>query len=306
MTLEDIYTTLRDQRMITGFESPPPSTPLARPKPRGRGRPPKNPRPQPVADDESLEGKVPKVDVPKRYRIVPNREVIAADLAKYEAKGYLKLQPERLKYTPFLTTRSAPQPPPLASAVSGNRAAIKNAERPRGFESATPSSGNKDVLATPVDENDDGLGEADAEGEPVTPDPPEKINAGEDKATLELVAALSSSPVRSLRKRPSNEASVEGSPTKRLRSSLAPSSMSPGDGMSRRRSLRGVTGAEIETATPVRSPRKTVNHTSRRGSTQSTPRNRRPSAATASWEEDEDAWGDEDAEGEDDEEYMEV
>lgn len=227
--------------MIRVLEVPPPPVLVARPKAR-RGRPPKTPRPvEYVIEEQPQENKEEtKVKIPKQYEIVPDHEVVEAALSKHFAKGYLTLKPERLKYTPFLVAREAAQIIEIDDDAS-----------------ETPSSGNKEVIATP----------ADTELTPI-PDTSEKIAAGEDQATLQLVAALSASPVRNLRRRSSGVTSAE-QPSKQLRSGSSPM---------RRRSTR--------TETPTRP--------SRRKSVQSLRKR------IADPDED---WGDEDAEGEDDEEY---
>ncbi|GMK57631.1 hypothetical protein CspeluHIS016_0404650 [Cutaneotrichosporon spelunceum] len=212
MTLADIYTALRDNNMINVLETAP-QTPVSRQKPR-RGRPPKKPRHRP--EQPQFEGKDNKITLPKRYQIVPNHEVIETVLQKFEAKGYLKLRPERLKYTPFLTTRG----PALRSLPTAT--AADEDEDSEDDESATPLS-NKEIISTPVDYQSG------------TEDTPDKIAAGEDKATLQLVAALTASPVRALRRRSIN--SSNPSPERQtygLRSSIF---TSPANG--RRQSQRG-------------------------------------------------------------------
>lgn len=210
MTLADIYTTLRDNNMINVLE-PVAQTPISRQK--RRGRPPKNPRPVRAAEPQ-YEGKDNKVVVPKRYEIVPDHDEIESVLQKFESKSYLKLRPERLKYTPFLTTRD----PALQRALPAMTTTGED-EDSDDDESATPSS-NKEIISTPADPSD-------------PEDTPDKIAAGEDKATLQLVAALAS-PVRSLRKRSIASNPSPEHPTKALRSSI---SASPANG--RRRSGRG-------------------------------------------------------------------
>ncbi|BEJ17415.1 hypothetical protein CspHIS471_0608160 [Cutaneotrichosporon sp. HIS471] len=211
--LKDIYTTLLDNNMINVLETVP-QTPVSRHKPR-RGRPPKKPRQRP--EQCQFEGKDNKIVVPKRYQIVPNQVVIETVLQKFEAKGYLKLRPERLKYTPFLTARG----PALRSLQTTTTA--DEDDDSEDEESPTPSS-NKEIISTPAE-----LDQSDTE------DTPDKIAAGEDKATLQLVAALTVSPVRSLRKRSINSSnpSPEHS-THALRSTI---SASPANG--RRRSQHG-------------------------------------------------------------------
>lgn len=193
--------------------------------------------------------------VPKRYEIVPDREAIESVLQKFESKGYLKLRPERLKYTPFLTTRD----PALQRSLPAMTTAGDDIEDSDDEESPTPSS-SKEIISTPVNLSE-------------TEDSPDKIAAGEDKATLQLVAALTVSPVRSLRKRSILSNPSPEHPTKALRSSI---SGSPANG--RRRSLRGdVQGSQ--------SPRKAA----------AVPPPRRRLVV-----ESDDEWGEEDADGEED------
>lgn len=256
MTPADIYVTLRNNHMINVLEAAP-QTPLPRQK-RGRGRPPKNPRPAPPPEAPQLDGKENNVVLPKRYEIVPNHEVIEAVLRKFESKGYLKLRPDRLKYTPFLTTRD----PALQRSLPAMTTTADDVDDDDdGGESDTLSSNKEEIISTPADPS---------EGE----DTPDKIAAGEDKATLQLVAALAS-PARALRKRSINSNPSPEHPAKALRSSI---SASPANG--RRRSRRGGTLEQSQ------SPRK--------AGAVPAPRSRRRIIES----DDDDEWGEEDAQGE--------
>jgi hypothetical protein len=189
MTLEDIYETLDATGMIKVDETVQMRT-IVRPKPR-RGRPPKIPRPIEYIVEEVPVDKVKDKDdmttIPSHFDIVPDMALVETVLAKHNAKGYLTLKPERLKYTPFLVTRD-----PIAAPAPIDTAQDDNVHpHHRGAPSETPSSGNKEVIATPLD----------SDVAPMTPTPKDKIVAGEDQATLDLVAALSASPVRHLRRR---------------------------------------------------------------------------------------------------------
>ncbi|GHJ89279.1 hypothetical protein NliqN6_5681 [Naganishia liquefaciens] len=53
------------------------------------------------ATDKSLQN----TNIPEHYEILWDRQAVRAHLDRYAAKGYLELQPEHLKYTPFLITR---------------------------------------------------------------------------------------------------------------------------------------------------------------------------------------------------------
>lgn len=222
MTLDDIYTVLKHESMINVHDSPPPSysTPFSRGRGRGRGRgrPSVNRR----KTDSAPFGSEEKSELPTRYDIVFDRDYIAAVLRQHESRGHLILRPERLKYHPFLVTRNPVKPPGAlakATLMSANRVA-----------DSTPS----EVVETPNGEIRNEV---------------EKVVAGEDPATLALVAALSSeSPERRLRKRESEEVNLE--PVKRLRSggSNTPNGM-------KRRSLRNV----VDEHTPMRETRGRVN-----------------------------------------------
>ncbi|WWD19388.1 hypothetical protein CI109_103848 [Kwoniella shandongensis] len=219
LTLEDIYSVLQDEDMINVLDSPPRETPSrggGRWRGRGRGsrgggtgRSSVHRRKAESADKDSEA----EIKLPSRYEIVIDRQYIEAVLAKHAAKGHLKLRPERLKYHPFLVTRNPTMPPSLVA-----RATLQAA----GIESTTPETSQE--LATPAT------------------DDPDKIAAGEDSATLALVAELSSaSAQRSLRKRRSEETE---SPVKRVRTASLSGSPYTAlmNGSPARRSMRGAQG----------------------------------------------------------------
>ncbi|KAK8854477.1 hypothetical protein IAR55_003215 [Kwoniella newhampshirensis] len=229
ITLEDIYSVLEDESMINVLDSPPRDTPSRGGRWRGRGRGSRgggtgrssvHRRKAESADKDSSEA---EVKLPSKYEIVVDRQYIEAVLQKHADKGHLKLRPERLKYHPFLVTRNPTMPSDTMA-----RATLQAA----GIESTTPETSQE--LTTPA--TTDLLG-----GETMDIDQDkndlEKIAAGEDHATLALLAELSASPQRSLRKRRSEEMD---SPVKRLRS--GDSSLVRANGSPARRSMRDVQG----------------------------------------------------------------
>lgn len=150
MQLEDIYYVLREQDMIviydgvnannrtpatskyrardghaTGSTTIPAMTTKAssavEPQPRKRGRPPLHPRAPPAADLPSYKerDKNAATCLPRDYRIHFDRDYVIAHLKNYEAKGYLKVRADKLKWTPFLVSRSFPQPIPTLTNGHG-------------------------------------------------------------------------------------------------------------------------------------------------------------------------------------------
>uniref|UniRef100_V5E440 Histone acetyltransferase n=1 Tax=Kalmanozyma brasiliensis (strain GHG001) TaxID=1365824 RepID=V5E440_KALBG len=146
MQLEDIFYVLREQDMIVVYDgnngnSRTPATSKYRardgiaaakgtglalaggsaaavePQPRKRGRPPLHPRPPPAAEPPSYKDrdKNAAASLPRDYRIHFDRDYVIAHLKNYESKGYLKVRADRLKWTPFLVSRSFLQPIPSPS-----------------------------------------------------------------------------------------------------------------------------------------------------------------------------------------------
>lgn len=232
MTLTDIYATLVQEDMIRVQESPARDTPSQwRGGKRARGRPPVSRKP-PSSDSDD------EVEIPKRYTISWDREYVEAVLRKHEAKGHLTLNPERLKYHPFLVTRNPPKPPGMlaqATLMPGHTHAALAAHAQHQQHSThadlkrddSESATNREVVATPAGDDISS-----------SKDTADRIVAGEDAETLALVASLSVSPRRNLRKRASEE--LTQSARKKLRSSDVPSSPINGT----RRSLRGVASVD--------------------------------------------------------------
>ncbi len=274
MTLDDIFTMLKYESMINVHDSPAPfySTPASRGRGRGRGRgrPSVQRRKARSAPTDSEE----KAELPTRYEIYFDREYVEAILRQHENRRYLSLRPERLKYHPFLVTRNPAKPPGALAKATLMASAV------RVYDS-TPS----EVVETPDGEMGNDL---------------ERVVAGEDQATLALVAALSGSmsPKRRLMKRESEEVNLE--PAKRLRSADIPNGIQP------RRSLRSFPDAEK--GTPVRQTRGRMNGKGNEngnggkmdGASESEDEDEEEEEERIE-DEDEDGAGDEDAEGEDEE-----
>ncbi|KAG2035926.1 hypothetical protein BDR03DRAFT_934707 [Suillus americanus] len=113
MTIEDIYNTLHDQGMISVQSATPPMRPTpgqAIKFPRGRknGIARRHLQRQSTLNKEEEAGS--KVNTPfippTRYQITWDPEKVQHYLEAWEKKGYMKLKPERLKWTPFVLART--------------------------------------------------------------------------------------------------------------------------------------------------------------------------------------------------------
>ncbi len=224
MTLEDIYTTLQSQSMITTYESPVRPTPF-RKKP-GRGRPSSSrltPRRSKIPSS-SQSAAVPdnhlshhddttaKIEIPTEYSINFDRQYVEAYLKRYESKEYLKLVPDRLKYTPFLVSRIPERPVGAIGAMMGG--GIGHGAVTTGGGMVTMEGDDASFFASGSvnGTQDSGSGHVNLEndmdpGRQGETDTVSKVAKGEDEDTLALVAALAadSSPKRNLRKRQSSE-----------------------------------------------------------------------------------------------------
>ena len=179
MTNEDVFVTLTNESMIENLESPPlgphsAGYPGSKRRPRGR--------PRLSSQNRVSNSNADKPVIPVRYVIRWDRDYVEAVLRRNEQRGYLTLAPERLKYHPFLVTRN-PIKPPGAIAQATLKA----------------SHGNDNTNG-----NIDGTDQRQADGRTDALET-NKVVHGEDQATLDLVAALSASPKRSLRARTSSE-----------------------------------------------------------------------------------------------------
>ena len=111
MTMEDVYNTLVQLNMIfIGEASPPPIRPspgqtIKFPKGRKNGVARKHLQRMQTQDKE-LDGVKTTFVVPKKYKIQFDRPKVEAYLSNWESKGYLKLKPEKLQWTPYIMTRN--------------------------------------------------------------------------------------------------------------------------------------------------------------------------------------------------------
>ncbi|KIK47402.1 hypothetical protein CY34DRAFT_74016, partial [Suillus luteus UH-Slu-Lm8-n1] len=113
MTIEDIYNTLHDQGMISVQSATPPMRPTpgqAIKFPRGRknGIARRHLQRQSTLNKEEETGSKANTPFvpPTRYQITWDPEKVQHYLEAWEKKGYMKLKPERLKWTPFVLTRT--------------------------------------------------------------------------------------------------------------------------------------------------------------------------------------------------------
>ena len=108
MTMEDICNTLSQQGMLFIRETTPP---IIRPSPgqsikfpKGRKNGIARRHLQRVQTQDEENAKAPFV-TPKSYEITWDREKVSQYMAAWEGKGYPKLAPEKLKWSPFLLVR---------------------------------------------------------------------------------------------------------------------------------------------------------------------------------------------------------
>ncbi|WVQ74151.1 hypothetical protein IAR50_003743 [Cryptococcus sp. DSM 104548] len=111
MTIEDIYTTLLSENMIHILDSAPLPTPLRSASARRRrGRPSVRRKADPATSlepEDDHDHAEHTVKLPKKYEILVDLPYIHQVLERQEKKGHLKLEPERLKYHPFLVARQS-------------------------------------------------------------------------------------------------------------------------------------------------------------------------------------------------------
>jgi hypothetical protein len=115
MTTEDVYTTLLQNSMISMRETTPPipkpspGQSIKLPKGRKNGlsrRPLSRSKTQKNLDDEHKSGSKAPFVAPAEYDIQWDPAKVEEYLRNWESKRYLKLKPERLKWSPFLLTRT--------------------------------------------------------------------------------------------------------------------------------------------------------------------------------------------------------
>lgn len=153
MTMEDVCSTLIHLNMIfIGEASPPPIRPspgqtIKFPKGRKNGVARKHLQRMQTQDKE-LDGVETPFVVPKNYEIQFDRTKVEAYLSNWESKGYLKLKPEKLQWTPYIMTRNTKEAgvnvdlPAMDTVTHGNsRMPFQSAEPPAELvaESVTES-----------------------------------------------------------------------------------------------------------------------------------------------------------------------
>ncbi|KAF8969240.1 hypothetical protein BDZ97DRAFT_272582 [Flammula alnicola] len=160
MTLEDVCNTLIQQNMIFIREAtPPPVRPspgqtIKFPKGRKNGVARKQLQ-RMQAQDKDLDGNKGPFVVPKHYEIHFDRQKVEAYLRNWESKGYLRLRPEKLQWTPYLVTRTTQE-----AAVSHDLPAMDNVPEEksgtgsfingRSAEPVTPGPTNGMVVDSPM------------------------------------------------------------------------------------------------------------------------------------------------------------
>lgn len=111
MTIQDIHTTLKQQNMILSRPVTPPSIrpspgqSIKFPKGRRHGVARRHLQRTQTNDDTESNSQTPFLP-PTHYEIRWNRDKVTQYLTTWEAKGYLKLKPEKLKWSPFLLART--------------------------------------------------------------------------------------------------------------------------------------------------------------------------------------------------------
>ncbi|TFK40263.1 hypothetical protein BDQ12DRAFT_711658 [Crucibulum laeve] len=131
MTIEDICETLIQQSMIYMREATPPPV---RPSPgqsikfpKGRKNGVARRQLQRMQTNDSVDGPKGPFLPPKYYEIRFNREKVCNYMRAWEAKGYLRLRPEKLQWTPYLVSRNnkpegadAIETPAMSGALNGS------------------------------------------------------------------------------------------------------------------------------------------------------------------------------------------
>lgn len=112
MTIEDIYNTLVDLNLISYQPaSPPPIRPspgqtIKYPKGRKNGIARRYPQRTPTGDNNNQETMKRPFVPPKYYEICWNRAQVDEFVQTWEMKGYIKLKPEKLQWSPYIVSRN--------------------------------------------------------------------------------------------------------------------------------------------------------------------------------------------------------
>ena len=156
MTMEDVYNTLTQLNMIfIGEASSPPIRPspgqtIKFPKGRKNGIARKHLQRMQTQDKELDGVKAPFV-IPKNYEIQFDRAKVEEYLTNWESKGYLKLKPEKLQWTPYIMTRNPKEPGvdvdlPAMDTVTHDNSRTPFANGPSAESVAEPVSVSESVL----------------------------------------------------------------------------------------------------------------------------------------------------------------
>ncbi|GLB40489.1 putative histone acetyltransferase [Lyophyllum shimeji] len=159
MIIEDIVTTLQQQGMISAREpTPPPVKPLPGQsiklhKGRKGGVARRHLQRTQTNDKDSEMSKGPFV-APKHYEITWDRDKVEQYLRAWEAKGYLKLKPEKLQWSPYILTRkdkaeNERRKETERRQADGQQEAPAARETESSTKSAEPSSNGHADSATP-------------------------------------------------------------------------------------------------------------------------------------------------------------
>lgn len=151
MTLEDIYVTLVQQNMINIVDAAPSPKPLPGqtirfPKGRKNGIARKHLQRTNTQDDDRVAG--PFVP-PRSYKIRWDPLRVEEYMRKWEAKGYLKLKPDCLKWSPFLIARTPKSDGVVTTAEDGTEQLISSLqEESQAEELDSPGAGPSNGLGT--------------------------------------------------------------------------------------------------------------------------------------------------------------
>ncbi|PWN52977.1 hypothetical protein IE53DRAFT_366747 [Violaceomyces palustris] len=152
MTLEDVFYVLREQDMISvsdrqsGKMRTPATTKYRTREGNAAGASPRGRRGRPRGGGAANRAaaahkeKENAMAIPSEYRIHFDRDYVKAHLKNYETKGHIRVKPEKLKWTPFLVTRTFPQPVlPLTPVLASIEASpIEEAETTTTSSSTAP------------------------------------------------------------------------------------------------------------------------------------------------------------------------
>lgn len=196
MTLKDVHSTLVQLNMINVRDATPPPI---RPSPGQTIKYPKG-RKNGVArrhlqrtqtKDKAADG---QFTPPTQYEISWDREKVSQYLRNWETKGYMTIRPEKLKWSPFLTTRTQV---PFANGEAGNAGTPSTSYAPNNFDSL-----HRNPEKYPPDPEQDATSEDEL---PIGPSMTEKRAA---RLKRDQILAEEGTPTRRLRTQQSHETPV--------------------------------------------------------------------------------------------------